>query len=225
MSSVNSSQEESAEKRGPTLDIVDRVSETCFGLFMALTFVGAVSSATAGPDAGRTMLSTAIGCNLAWGLVDAIMYLVRTLAGRGMLQKLVVITRRDDPASGIDAIRDALPPAMNAHVSDEDLEPLRRRFLSGAAVPARPRLRSGDLLAAFRIFCIVVLATFPVALPFVIWDDVTTALVVSRVLTLIMLFASGAALGHYGGISPWRAGLGMMALGVALTAAVIALGG
>nr|WP_315594648.1 VIT1/CCC1 transporter family protein [uncultured Cupriavidus sp.] len=224
MSSINSSQE-SAEERAPALDVVDRVSETCFGLFMALTFVGAVSSATAGPDAGRTMLSTAIGCNLAWGLVDAIMYLVRTLAGRGMLQKIVVITRHNDPASGIAAIREALPPAMNAHVSDEDLEPLRRRFLSGAAVPARPKLRGGDLLAALRIFCIVVLSTFPVALPFVLWHDVRTALVVSRALTLIMLFACGAALGHYGGVSPWRAGFGMMALGVALTAAVIALGG
>ncbi|GJG95059.1 VIT1/CCC1 transporter family protein [Cupriavidus pauculus] len=225
MTSINSSQEKSAVERSPALDVVDRVSETCFGLFMALTFVGAVSSATAGPDAGRTMLSTALGCNLAWGLVDAIMYLVRTLAGRGMLQKLVVITRHGDPASGIAAIRDALPPAMNPHVPDEDLEPLRQRFLSGAAVPARPKLRGGDLLAALRIFCIVVLATFPVALPFVLWDDVTTALIVSRVLTLIMLFASGAALGYYGGISPWRAGFGMMTLGVALTVAVIALGG
>jgi hypothetical protein len=56
--------------------------ELCFGLFMALTSVGAVSAATAGEDAGRKMLYTAPGCNLAWGLADAVMFLVRTLANR-----------------------------------------------------------------------------------------------------------------------------------------------
>ena len=56
---------------------VDRVSELLFGLFMALTFVGAVSVADSGPAEIRTMLAAALGCNLAWGLADAIMYLVR----------------------------------------------------------------------------------------------------------------------------------------------------
>jgi hypothetical protein len=74
---------EDVETREPILDTVDRVSELCFGLFMALTFVGAVSAATAGEDAGRKMLYTALGCNLAWGLADAVMFLVRTLANRG----------------------------------------------------------------------------------------------------------------------------------------------
>ena len=59
--------EDEAEPREPVLDTVDRVSELCFGLFMALTFVGTVSAATSGEDAGRKMLYTALGCNLAWG--------------------------------------------------------------------------------------------------------------------------------------------------------------
>ena len=50
----------------PVLSTVDRVCELCFGLFMALTFVGAVSAATAGANPGRTMFYTALGCNLAW---------------------------------------------------------------------------------------------------------------------------------------------------------------
>lgn len=225
MPTLNPPQSESAKDRAPVLDVVDRVSEMCFGLYMALTFVGAVSSTTAGPDAAQTMLRAAIGCNLAWGLVDAIMYLVRTLAGRGMLQKLAVTVKHGSPSAGIAAIRDALPPAMNPHVANEDLEPIRARLVAGATVSERPSLNLPDLLAAIRIFCIVVLSTFPVALPFVLLHDVATALVVSRILTLVMLFAAGAALGHYGGISPWRAGLGMMVLGVAVTAAVIALGG
>ena len=49
----------------PILDPIERVSEMCFGLFMALTFVGAVLAASSGPDAGRPMLHAALGFNLA----------------------------------------------------------------------------------------------------------------------------------------------------------------
>ena len=38
-----------------------------FGLFMALTFVGAVSAATSRREELRTMFIAALGCNLAWG--------------------------------------------------------------------------------------------------------------------------------------------------------------
>ena len=69
------------------------------------------------------------------------------------------------------------------------------------------------------------LSTFPVALPFVLLSDVSTALIVSRILTLIMLFAGGMALGRHAGFNGWATGIGMTALGVALTMAVIALGG
>ena len=52
------------------LSVVDRVSELLFGLFMALTFVGAVSVTDAGQGEIRSMFAAALGCNLAWGLVD-----------------------------------------------------------------------------------------------------------------------------------------------------------
>ncbi len=61
------------------LDPIDRISEILFGLLMAVTIVGSLSIATAGQDEVRTVLIAALGCNLAWGLVDAVMYLVRTL--------------------------------------------------------------------------------------------------------------------------------------------------
>jgi len=64
-----------------------------------------------------------------------------------------------------------------------------------------------------------------VALPFVMFDDAKLALAVSRGLTLVMLFVGGLALGRYAGFGGWKAGFAMTALGVALTVAIIALGG
>ena len=171
----------SAHAPSRVLDPVERVSEMCFGLFMALTFVGAVSISAAQHEKS-TMLYAALGCNLAWGLVDAVMYLVRTITYRG--------------------------------------EELR-----AAVRPERPEFHGRDLSAAAGIFLIVVLSTFPVALPFVLLGDVRSALLVSRVLTLAMLFAGGVMLARHAGYPAWKGGLALVGLGVALTVAIVALGG
>ena len=65
------------------LSPVDRVSEIVFGLIMALTFTGSLSVATAERAEVRDMLIGALGCNIAWGLVDAVMYVLIELTERG----------------------------------------------------------------------------------------------------------------------------------------------
>ena len=69
------------------LDPIDRVSEVLFGLIMVLTFTGSLSVAEAGREDVRTMLVGALGCNLAWGVIDAVFYLMGCLAekSRGLL--------------------------------------------------------------------------------------------------------------------------------------------
>lgn len=218
------------QAREPVLSPVDRVCELCFGLFMALTFVGAVHATTPGAvaaaDAGRTMFYTALGCNLAWGLADAVMYLVRTLTDRGRRLALAIAIRGDpDPSRGVQRLRDELSSVMRTLVSERELEGLRSRLASLPDVPDRPRLNARDYSAAVGVFMLVVLGTFPVALPFLLLD-IQPALLVSRVLTLVMLFAAGLALGRYtGGGAGWKSGLAMTIVGVALTAGIIALGG
>ena len=64
------------------LDPIDRVAEILFGLIMAVTIIGSLSVATVGQAEIRTVLAAAIGCNLAWGLVDAVMYVVRATTSR-----------------------------------------------------------------------------------------------------------------------------------------------
>jgi VIT1/CCC1 family predicted Fe2+/Mn2+ transporter len=208
----------------PVLSPVDRVCELCFGLFMALTFVGAVSATTDDPDPGRVMFYTALGCNLAWGLADGVIHLVRTLTDRTRRLRIATAVRAEaDAAAGVATLRGELGGVMRTLVGDAELEAVRRRLL---AVPTLPpaRLDRRDYGAAVGIFALVTLGTFPVALPFLIWEP-GPALLVSRVLTLTMLFLCGLALGRHAGGGGWKAGLGMTVLGVVLTAAIIALGG
>src|SRR5256885_2678210 len=65
------------------LEPADRVSEVLFGLIMVLTFTGSLSIAEAGRDDIRAMLIGAIGCNLAWGIIDAVLFLMGRVAEKG----------------------------------------------------------------------------------------------------------------------------------------------
>ena len=212
--------------REPVLSVVDRVSEMLFGLFMALTFTGAVSVADQGNEQIRTMFIAALGCNLAWGLVDAVMYLVRTVTDRGRLLTLIRSVRAAPGAQdGCALIERSMSKVAAGLVSATEIEAIRSRVMALVDVPERPKLNGTDALAALAIFLIVVAATFPVVLPFMMFADVGVAKNVSRGVALAMLFIGGLALGRYAGYGSWKVGLIMVGLGSGLVVAINALGG
>jgi len=212
--------------RDPILNPVDRIMEMLFGLLMALSFTGAVSVAESGREELREMFIAALGCNLAWGLVDAVMYLIRTVVDRGRSLTLVRSVRSArDAEAGRALVEGSLSRGVAGMVSPTEVEAIRGRIAALPAVPARARLNGSDLLAALAIFLLVVLATFPVVVPFAVMQDVGMANNASRVIALVMLFLGGFGLGHYAGYGSWRAGLMMTALGVLLVGAIKVLGG
>lgn len=71
----------------------------------------------------------------------------------------------------------------------------------------------------------MVLATLPVAIPFMLISNTKWAQRIANVLAIGTLFISGAMLGRYGRGRPWRDGLALAALGVVLVVLIIALGG
>jgi hypothetical protein len=214
------------EKRAPVLDPVSRVSEIIFGLLMALSFTGSLSAATAGREEVRTMMLTALGCNLAWGLVDAVMYLIGTLTGRARNLALLrhVRSAADAPAAQA-SIAEALPGRMGEAIGAEGLEEIRRRLSALSEAPARARLTWDDFLGAVGVFLLVVLATFPVVVPFMLISETALAMRVSNAVALVMLFVAGYRLGSHAGVSAWRAGFALVVVGAALVFAIMALGG
>jgi hypothetical protein len=68
---------------GNVLDPMERISETLFGLIMALTFICSLGVATGANINIQTMLIRALGCNLAWGIVDGGLYLLARINSRG----------------------------------------------------------------------------------------------------------------------------------------------
>ena len=212
--------------REPVLHPVDRIMELLFGLLMALSFTGALSVAEAGREDLRDMFIAALGCNLAWGFVDGVMYLIRTVVDRGRSMTLMRSVREAaDAQAGRAVVEGSLSRVAAGLVSPAEIEAIRGRIVALPSVPARAGLNGSDLLAALAIFVLVVLATFPVVLPFAFMQDVGAAKNASRIVALVMLFLGGLALGRYAGYGSWRAGLAMTALGVVMVGVIKVLGG
>ena len=215
-----------AGERRRVLDPTERFSEILFGLIMVLTFTGSLSAAESGHAAVRTMLIGAIGCNLAWGIVDAIMYVFNALGERGAnLLALRRVRNASGPSDAYGAIEDALPPAIAATLLPEDLERIRRGLAALPEPPVRAPLRADDFRGALAVFLLVFLSTFPVVIPFLVFPDAMRALRISNAIAIVLLFVAGYSLAKASGFRPWRTGLVMVAIGAALVGLTMALGG
>jgi VIT1/CCC1 family predicted Fe2+/Mn2+ transporter len=215
-----------AEASETALDPVYRASEVIFGLLMAMSFIGSISVATDGREEVRTLLIAALGCNLAWGLVDAVMHLVATTTQKRRTQVLLQKLRESgDGAAGRALIADEMPGPLAASIGDEGLEQLRLRLAARPPESARPRLTARDAGDAVIVFFLVVLSTFPLVVPFMLIDETARALLWSRLVAVGMLFIAGATLARYSGGNTWLNGLAMAAIGALLMGAIMALGG
>ena len=208
------------------LDPMERISETLFGLIMVLTFICSLGIATAGNIKIQTMLIGALGCNLAWGIVDGGLYLLARINERGgNILTLRAIRQAPDPEIARRVIADALPPESVSLLPVEQLELIRRKLQQLPEPLERPRLTKRDWIGALGLCLLSFLATFPVVIPFIFLSDAKLALRVSYAIAIVMLFCCGYAFGCHSGLPPWAAGLSMVAIGSALVSVAVALGG
>jgi VIT1/CCC1 family predicted Fe2+/Mn2+ transporter len=207
------------------LDPIERSSEVLFGLIMVLTFTGSLRVTGADHDDVNRMLLAALGCNLAWGIIDAVMYLLATLSQRGHNLQLVRNVQAANAVQGRQLLTDALSSELAEVLTTTEVEAVRQRLTQLPWPTDHPRLHRSDYLAAIGVFLLVFLSTFPVVLPFLFLTRAGLALRISNAAAIVMLFLTGWAYGKHAGYRPWRVGLWMVLLGLALVALTIALGG
>ena len=213
-------------RQDAVLNPVDRISEVLFGTIMVLTFTGAISAATDGRQEIRELLWAALGCNVAWGLVDAIMYLMNvvlerahsvTLIHRIMHSESTVLTRQ--------ILKDTIQPLISGLLKDEEVDRLTER-LKKIPAPSRRNLLTGkDFMAGLEIFFLVFLCTLPVALPFALFQEVEFAMRASNGVALLILFVGGYILARYAGFRRFTTAVLYVLIGVFLVALTMALGG
>jgi VIT1/CCC1 family predicted Fe2+/Mn2+ transporter len=207
------------------LDPLDRSSEVLFGLIMALTFTTTFEVATAGRADVRTMLIGALGCNLAWGIVDGVMFIATRSVEKHRFHSRIRAVQSAEAKEAARILEEEIPEGWSDLLDPADLERLGERARA-LPTPDPPRLTAADLRAGAAVCILVFLSTFPVALPFLLFRNLFLAARVSDATALVMLFVIGTTLGrHAGRRRPRLVGLVMVVLGVVLSAIAIQLGG
>ncbi len=202
------------------------MTEVLFGLIMVLKFTGSLSVAEAGRAEVRTMVIGALGCGLAWGIIDAILYLMSRLSEQGRATRAWRALRAaGGPEEAHGAIAGTLPPTIAAALGPAEYESIRQKLLQSPVPPLRARLGKDVWLGALAVFLWAFVTTLPVAMPFVFMDDAVRALRISNAVAIALLFVTGYAFGRVAEYRPWLSGLAMVALGSALVGMTIALGG
>jgi VIT1/CCC1 family predicted Fe2+/Mn2+ transporter len=168
----------------------------------------------------------ALGCNLAWGIIDAVFYLIACLTERGHNAVLLrSVQNSRDPEAARKVIVDALPPQIAEAWQAEDFDRIRKHLLQLPPPAPRSRLTAENLRGALGVFLLVFFSTLPVVIPFVVFQSASLALRVSNGVAIALLFGAGYMLATYAGLRRVTTGLAMVAIGAAFVALTIALGG
>lgn len=212
------------------LDPATRMGEVLFGLIMTLTFTLAAGLVIQeeGREGAREMLIAILGCNLAWGLIDGVFYVLGEVFERGRLRRIGTRVRQAESEAAALALVAAEFDGTLAPVSDER----QRRDLYASVVrrlresPVAPNaVRREDLVGGLASGWLVFACSFPAVIPFLFLDDPHVALRVSNAILIGLLFLVGHRAARHTLAHPWLTGAVFALAGILLVAIAIALGG
>jgi hypothetical protein len=215
------------------LDPGSHMGEILFGLIMTLTFTLAAGIVIQeeGRAGAREMLIGILGCNLAWGIIDGVLYVLGQVFERGRFRRIGVNLRQATSAeSARQMVADELDESVVAVTDDPTRERLYQTIVehvrSAPAMPATPnRVGRKDLLGGLAAGWLVFACSVPAVLPFLFLDDPRLALRVSNAILLGLLFFVGWRAARHTLARPWIAGIVFLLVGVLLVAVAIPLGG
>jgi hypothetical protein len=210
---------------GAALSPFERASELVFGILMAISVTAAFEITAGGELDVRELMIAALGCNLAWGLIDGAMYLLQQQFDRHRqhrtLLELRAIAGEDEFRS---RVRAALPPAVGAALGDGTFARIRQAVKAYAA-PRAALWSRRDFAVAGLITLLVFASTFPLAVPFMLMQEPWYALRASHAVAVVFLFILGWRLGRWSGASALASGLIFASAGSVLAILCVALGG
>jgi VIT family len=212
------------------LDPGETLGEVLGGFIMALTFtLGARLLTADGQLEAHDLVVAIIGCNVAWGVIDATLFVLNNLfyrSRRAHFYRALKSVRNE--AEALAAVEEEFgleeEPVI---VHSEDRTALYQSLLamSVRATPATAGLRRQDFVSAFIVFVLVSATAVPGVIPLLLFADSNFALHVSNWLLILLLFVVGYWWGRYTDSPSWRVGLTAMLLGMFMVLVAVALGG
>jgi hypothetical protein len=169
-------------------------SEPMFGVIMVVCFTSVLR---AFPNLAETILGTillsALFCCIAWGLVDGIFYAWEAHYELDKKRKLQTqVQALADPNRGRELVEDDLGDTIVDLMNDEDKEQIYQIVEKNVTGVDLGRVSiEEDIITVLIAFGLVVGSSIIVILPFLLFSPVMTALKISNITGILLLFIMG----------------------------------
>jgi hypothetical protein len=219
------------------LDPVTRLVEAMYSVLIVLTFTLAYRTLEANSPLGQQAATVlvnqlfwaALGCAVAWGLIDGVMYVLSAMFERGHQRRLIMtVSAAADTQEGISLLSDELDGDLADFTTADARTVLYESIYNRlrATPPQTVGFKREDFAGALGVALVAIGAALPVVLPLLLsQSSPVLAIRLSNLVAFVMLFALGYRWGRHTGAVPWKIGLLLLAIGVAMMAVAIPLGG
>jgi hypothetical protein len=221
---------------GRWLDPIDGLAEVIYTVLIVLTFTLAYGALRIGDGSQslsamhvNELLLGALGCAIAWGLIDGVMYVLLEVLQRGERHRLLAqIQAAPSEQAAVTVIADELDYVLEPIADEQARQALYRdvyaRLHNSAARPVG--FKRADLVGALSCVLVACLAALPSLLPLLLLrDNYALAVRASNIVSFAVLFAAGYSWGNYTGANPWKTGLLLAAVAALMVAIALPLGG
>jgi hypothetical protein len=222
---------------GEFLDPIDVLFSIFYSVFFALLFTlsyelliyrGATESGFPGEYGQRLALVT-LGVIAGWGIIEGVSYLLGAVLTRSERRRVLqAVQTSSSDAEAASAVADELDFILEPITSDEQRKALYQDMLAylRQAEPKAVGLQRADAVGAAAVVLLYVVAVLPSLLPLLlVRDDFALAIRISNVVSLLVIFATGYTWGTHTGTSPWKTGLLLASVCLAMVLVAMALEG
>jgi hypothetical protein len=203
-----------------------------FALLFTLSYAVLIHYGALGPSLsityGQELFLAILGAVTAWGIIDGVLYAIGgVFARRERYRLLQYVQTSDSEEEAATAIADELDFILEPITSDEQRHALYHGMLTHLRQAERQavRLQREDVVGAVATTLLTVVAVLPSLLPLLLFDNITFAIHISNVVSLVVIFATGYSWGNHTGTSPWKTGVLLSSVCLAMVLIAALLGG
>jgi VIT1/CCC1 family predicted Fe2+/Mn2+ transporter len=202
----------------------ERLSEALYSLILVLTVISAIEiSLPRDQQTPSILLFAALGTSVAWGMVDAVVYVLTGLHERNHHVRVVARVKKRPKKDAIRQIEDELEDGLIGVLDTEERDRIAEQVYA-TMYNSTPK-RQDDVFGGVASFMISFLVVLPPVMPFVLNLPLDYAIRLSNVIAVAMLFIVGYVSGGLGGMNRIRWALTITVLGVIIVLVTILLGG
>ncbi len=222
---------------GEFLDPLDALFTIFFSVLFALLFTQSyailiyrdVMDASFSSGYGQELFVAILGAVTAWGIIDGVLYVLAEVFGRRERYRLLqYIQTSSSEESAIIAIAEELDFILEPITNDVQRHALYQDILGhlSQAESQVVGLQREDLVGALATVLLSVVAVLPSLLPLLLLPDNTwLAIRISNLVSVSVVFITGYGWGVYTDTNPWKTGLLLASVCLAMVLVAMLLGG